>query len=115
MSSSTRRQRSASILANSTYTADFLSDNLRLRLHPRNDVIIPARAGVRFCGYEVFPRGRRLKRATAQRWHRYLRLGNLGSYDGLVRTEGRSKSLREFHWHVLRHLQFHRFPPLLSP
>jgi RNA-directed DNA polymerase len=83
----------------------FLRADLRLRLHPRNDVIVPARAGVRFCGYDIFHGGRRLKAGSAQRWRTHLRLGNFGSYAGLVRSEGCARSLRAFHWRVLQCLE----------
>jgi len=82
---------------------DFLRDELLLCLHPRNDVVVPARAGLRFCGYELFPTGRRLKEATARRWRQSLTFGNIGSYSGLVRSERRTKALREFSWRVLLH------------
>lgn len=83
----------------------FLRDELLLSVHVRNDIVVEARQGLRFCGYEIYPGGRRLKRATATRWKRRLAVGNIGSYAGLVRSERQEKFLREFHWRVLRWLE----------
>ncbi len=83
----------------------FLHDELRLHVHPRNDVIVAARRGLHFCGYDLFPTGRRLRPATAARWQARLRPGNIGSYHGLVRSERRVRGLRHFHWLVLRTLR----------
>jgi hypothetical protein len=49
----------------------------------------------------VYPTGRRLRRATAARLRRRVRIGTIGSYHGLVRSERSVRSLHRFHWHVL--------------
>ncbi len=96
----------------------FLRDNLRLRVHGRNNVIVPACRGLHFCGYDLFPTGRRLRPATAARMEANLRFGNIGSYFGLALSERREKPLRVFHWRVLRVMEmtpltvsFRRLPP----
>ena len=81
--------------------ADFLKNALRLSLHPRNDIIVPARAGLRFCGYEIFATGRRLRKGAVRRMYERMRPGNVGSYSGLVRSEHCGKTMKLFHWHVL--------------
>jgi RNA-directed DNA polymerase len=79
----------------------FLCHELQLRVHPRHDVIVAARRGLHFCGYDLFPTGRRLRAGTAARWQAQLRPGNIGSYHGLVRSEHCERSLKLFHWLVL--------------
>lgn len=82
--------------------AVFLRQALQLGLHPRNDLIVPIRRGVRFLGQEMFPKGRRLVRRTRRRWEERLRLGNIASYHGLVRNLRSAKVMRLFHWKVFQ-------------
>src|SRR5271170_4867252 len=52
---------------------DFLV-GLRLRLHPAKSVIFPAKDGIRFLGYRVFPTHRLLPKENVRRFRRRVRL-----------------------------------------
>jgi hypothetical protein len=84
------------------HVTTFLYKALLFTVHDRNDIIIPSAKGLNFCGYDIFPTGRRLKRATEVRWRRLLCPGNIGSYHGLVSSQVLARKLRSFHWDVLR-------------
>lgn len=47
---------------------------LRLRLHPKKNVIFPVKDGIRFLGYRVFPTHRLLPKENVRRFRRRLRL-----------------------------------------
>jgi len=52
--------------------ADFLT-TLRLRLHPKKNVILPVTEGIRFLGYRVFPTHRLLAAANVRRFRKRVR------------------------------------------
>lgn len=79
----------------------FLSKELHLKLHARNDVIYPCERGLTFLGCHIFPAHRHLKR---QAWSRALQradLRNISSYSGLVRSHSAQATKKHFAWHVL--------------
>ncbi len=51
---------------------EFLT-TLRLRLHPRKNVVSPVRDGIRFLGYRVFPTHRLLPKENVRRFRRRVR------------------------------------------
>jgi retron-type reverse transcriptase len=57
-----------------TAIADFLALRLRLLLHPRKSPVFPARVGIDFCGFRIFPTHRRLRRSSVRRFVRRFRL-----------------------------------------
>lgn len=78
-------------------TSDFLSNNLRLEINARNDIIIKANRGLRFLGAVIQPYGRRLNRRNHRRLRKNLALNNLSSYRGLVGQYETGK-FREIDW-----------------
>ncbi|MFA4889763.1 MAG: reverse transcriptase domain-containing protein [Candidatus Omnitrophota bacterium] len=52
---------------------DFLTDNLRLALHPKKQIIFPARLGIDFLGYRVWRTHRMLRKDSVRRMRRKLR------------------------------------------
>ena len=52
--------------------AEFLTA-LRLRIHPKKNVIFPVRDGIRFLGYRVFPTHRLLPKENVRRFRRRVR------------------------------------------
>ena len=76
----------------------FLKFNLRMKINPKNDIIIPAKAGLKFLGVEIFPKGRRLRKRNWNRANWRLNHRNIGSYWGLVNSHGNSKKIKQFLW-----------------
>ena len=48
-------------------------EKLRLNLHPKKTIVYPARAGIDFLGYIVWPQYRRLRGANVKRFKKRLR------------------------------------------
>lgn len=76
----------------------FLSDRLHLVLHPKNDILIPVRCGVKFLGVEMFPKGRRLKPRNRRRVAHRLTMANVASYAGLIAKHESSRYRKQFEW-----------------
>jgi retron-type reverse transcriptase len=51
----------------------FLSQHLRLLLHPGKSIIFPSRIGIDFCGFRIYPTHRRLRRSSISRFVRRFR------------------------------------------
>lgn len=82
----------------------FITTNLRLRLHSRNNVIVSARHGLTFLGVGIFPAGRRL---NPRNWDRALErtdLLNHASYYGLVGGHMAVKYQKQYAWRLLEHM-----------
>lgn len=47
---------------------DFLAANLRLALHPKKSLVFPAKVGLDFCGFRLYPTHRRLRRSSVRRF-----------------------------------------------
>ena len=47
---------------------DFLTGQLRLVLHPKKSLVAPARVGLDFCGFRLYPTHRRLRRSSIRRF-----------------------------------------------
>lgn len=52
---------------------DFLAAHLRLLLHPRKSLVFPAKVGIDFCGFRIYPTHRRLRRSSLRRFVRRFR------------------------------------------
>lgn len=79
----------------------FLSEELHLTVHKRNDVIFPCSDGLRFLGCNIFPAHRHLKK---QSWNRVLKrtdLHNVSSYHGLVHAHSDQMTRKYFDWRVM--------------
>lgn len=79
----------------------FINRDLRLRLHSRNNIVVPARHGIKFLGVEIFPTGRRL---NTRNWDRALERTNLrnhASYYGLVGGHMTAKYQKQYAWRLL--------------
>lgn len=84
---------------------EFLKNRLRLKIHPKNDIIVPVKRGLKFLGVEIFPKGRRLKRRN---WKRALERSdtrNLSSYSGLVKRHCKEKKRKEFQWTMFQKME----------
>jgi len=79
-------------------TLRFIGDALRLRINPKHDRIIKARAGLRFLGVVIYPGQRRLNGRNERRMVRMLGHRNASSYFGLVAKHGFRKSKNKLAW-----------------
>ncbi|MDP3956346.1 MAG: reverse transcriptase/maturase family protein [bacterium] len=84
-----------------TWVRDFLRNELNLELNPKNDILVPARRGLKFLGVEVFPRGKRLLKRNQQRVKILLNQKNISSYYGVVKQHEGKKKFKEFLWKLL--------------
>lgn len=78
----------------------FLSERLKLTLHPKNNLIIKARHGLKFLGTELWPSGRRLSKRNQTRIPLRLNLRNTPSYHGVISKHGGKKMQKWLSWRV---------------
>lgn len=76
----------------------FLEDQLKLSLNPKHDRIIKAKAGLKFLGVIIWPKGRALNKRSLTRAHNRLNPGNLPGYSGLVKKHAGIKHTSHFNW-----------------
>lgn len=84
---------------------EFVTSDLRLQLHKSNNVIIPARLGIKFLGVELFPAGRRLNRRNWDRALSRTNLVNNASYHGLVSSHSTPKHRKQYAWHLVEQIR----------
>lgn len=85
-------------------TANFLEENLRLKVNSNNDIIVKTKWGLKFLGVKIFPKGRRLNKRNLQRIHDRISLKNISSYAGLTKKHGNDKKIRYFNWLLINKL-----------
>lgn len=83
-----------------TKTMQFLQDELKLCLHPTNDVIVKAKHGLKFLSVEIWARGRRLSKCNRNRIVDHLNLRNISSYHGVMSKHEGEKIQKLFDWQV---------------
>lgn len=78
----------------------FLTERLLLTLHPRTDLVIQPKAGIRFLGIVFYPKRRMLSRRNRKRIIHHLNPSNISSYYGLV-SQHEPQHLKDFFWRML--------------
>jgi RNA-directed DNA polymerase len=78
----------------------FLSDELKLTLHAKNNVLVKARHGLKFLGVELWSSGRRLSKRNMIRIDARLNLKNVPSYHGVIAKHGSPKLKKWLNWKV---------------
>lgn len=78
--------------------AAFLSNELKLSLNPKHDLIVKARHGLKFLGVELWPSGRRLSKRNKARIGVRLSLENVASYNGVISKHGGPKLEKWLDW-----------------
>lgn len=81
-------------------TESFLNEQLKLKLHTKNNLIIKAKHGLKFLGVVLYPKGRRLNRRNWSRTQRRINTRNIGSYWGLV-GQNQPADLKKLQWCTL--------------
>ena len=76
----------------------FLEEELRLKLNPKNDKILKSVHGLRFLGVVVWLDGRKLNKRGINRLNHRLCHKNTGSYYGLTGKHGNRKLINNFSW-----------------
>lgn len=94
-----------SMEAHRSAVRSFLSQELFLRLHDRNDVVFPCKSGLLFLGCRIFPTHRHLKRQVWSRTLQRTDLHNVSSYSGLVRAHCDGETKKQFAWRILELLE----------
>lgn len=69
---------------------NFLDQQLTLRINPKNDIIIPARAGIKFLGTWIYPTRQKIQNRMWHKIQKNLNHRNIASYRGLVQQEEKS-------------------------
>ncbi|MBU0981820.1 RNA-directed DNA polymerase [Patescibacteria group bacterium] len=82
-------------------TIDFLSNELKLSINPKNDQIVKVRHGLKFLGIEIWPSGRRLIMRNRKRIEERLNLRNISSYYGLIKQHEVHQMKKWFDWEIL--------------
>lgn len=78
----------------------FLEDVLKLKLNPKNDVILKPTHGLKFLGVVVWPGERKLNKRVFNRVKYRLCHKNIGSYYGLTDKHGNRKLINNFSWRI---------------
>ena len=81
-------------------TIGLQSNELKLPLHPKNDLIFKAKHGLKFLGTELWSSGRRLSKRNKVRIDNRLNLRNTPSYHGVISKHGGSKMSKWMDWKV---------------
>lgn len=81
-----------------------VSNILKLRLHSKNNIIVPVRQGVHFLGCDIYPTGRRLRKRVYNRILKRLSYENCSSYRALVIKHSKQKMIQWIDWNI-RNLQ----------
>lgn len=78
----------------------FLSNELKLTMHAKNNLIVKARHGLKFLGVELWSSGRRLSKRNKIRIGTRLDIRNTPSYHGVVSKHGGPKMQKWLAWQV---------------
>lgn len=78
----------------------FISNELKLTMHAKNNLIVKARDGLKFLGVELWSSGRRLSKRNQSRIDARLNLRNTPSYHGVVAKHGGPKLRKRLAWQV---------------
>ncbi|PJC38007.1 hypothetical protein CO045_02470 [Candidatus Peregrinibacteria bacterium CG_4_9_14_0_2_um_filter_41_14] len=81
-------------------TAEFLSEELKLTLHSKNNLIVKARHGLKFLGTQLWSSGRRLSKRNKIRITSRLNPRNTPSYHGVISKHGNEKMQKWLNWRV---------------
>jgi RNA-directed DNA polymerase len=81
-------------------TTRFLTTELKLTLHSKNNVLVKANHGLKFLGLELWSTGRRLSKRNNARIATRLNLKNIPSYHGVIAKHGGPKLQKWFDWRV---------------
>lgn len=84
-----------------TQTTDFVENKLKLSLHPKNNLIVETKHGLKFLGVVLYTSGRRLSQRNQTRIKDRINLRNSGSYWGVVSTHDKARKIRNFQWALL--------------
>lgn len=83
----------------------FISNELKLTMHPKNNFIIKTKQGLKFLGVILYPHGRKLNKRNSGRIINKLKLKNIASYSGILQKHSKSKAIKEFQWYLVDILQ----------
>lgn len=79
----------------------FLSYELKLKIHMKNNFIGKTKQGIKFLGVELWPSGRRLPNKIQIRIADRLTINNIPSYSGLISQHGCRKLQKWFNWKII--------------
>lgn len=76
----------------------FIEANLKLKLHPKNNLII--KSSLKFLGVILYRNGRKLNIRNSNKIKTALTVRNASSYWGVLSKNANSKKLKEFPWRL---------------
>jgi len=80
---------------------DFIETKLQLDLHPKNNLVVETKHGLKFLGVIIYPSGRILSKRNHFRIKERINLRNSGSYWGVISQHGVPEKVRDFQWDLL--------------
>ena len=86
----------------------FLTNELKLSLHKKNNVTVKTKHGLKFLGIVLYPKGRKLSKRNNKRLFARLNTRNAGSYYGLLTQHTNAKQMKKFQWILMdkTHIDF---------
>ncbi len=84
-----------------TKTTDFIENELKLSLHPKNNLIVKAKHSLKFLGVILYPNGRKLNKRNQARIKNRINFRNSGSYWGMISQHETAKKIKDFQWDLL--------------
>lgn len=88
-----------------TSVIQFLEDELKLNINPKNDKILKPAYGLKFLGVVIWPNSRSLNKRNRKRIKNRIGFKNVGSYYGLVNKHSLSEFRHEFKWWIYELLE----------
>lgn len=82
----------------------FIDQQLKLTVHAKNNIIVPAQASVHFLGCDIYPSGRRLRKRMYNRIKQRLNFTNNSSYRALIVKHGKNKMIKWLDWSMMETL-----------
>lgn len=79
-------------------TTNFIENELKLNLHPTNNLVVEAKRGLKFLGVVLYPSGRQLSKRNQTRIKGRINFRNSGSYWGVISQHGTSETIKDFQW-----------------
>ena len=79
-------------------TLQFLENDLKLSINPKNDTMGKVKQGLEFLGVVIWPYTRILNQRNFARIEERLNGNNVSSYSGIIKEHTNGKHLKRFNW-----------------
>lgn len=83
-----------------TQAVNFLNNELKLQVNLKSDKIVKPRHGLKFLGMKIWHSGKTLSKRNLARIKERLKLSNISSYSGIMKSQANHKHIKRFNWLV---------------